>query len=93
MNVPGRDEVPHARRLRGGRISVPFQTYFLTKCVEDRRPILAAPAAAEIVIESLAFVRAQDRSSFWRSWSCLTITMRSCRFFPVTVTATICRIS
>ena len=64
MNLPGgsRDEddnVSHARRLRGGRISVPFQTYFLTKCVEDRRPILAVPAAAEIVIESLGHVRAQ----------------------------------
>ena len=64
MNFPGgsRDEddtVSHARRLRGGRISVPFQTYFLTKCVEDRRPILAVSAAAEIVIESLGHVRAQ----------------------------------
>ena len=59
MNIPYRDMVPHARRLRGGRISVPFQTYFLTKCIEDRRPILAVPAAAEIVIQSLADVRAK----------------------------------
>jgi putative transposase len=63
MNVLGGgrydDNVPHARRLRGGRTSVPFQTYFLTKCIEDRRPLLAVPAATEIVIESLGFVRAQ----------------------------------
>lgn len=59
MNVPRRDEGSHARRLRGGRISVPFQTYFLTKCVDDRRPILAVPEAAEIVIESLGHVRTQ----------------------------------
>ena len=38
---------------------MPFQTYFLTKCVENRRPILAVPEAAEIVIESLGHVRAQ----------------------------------
>jgi REP element-mobilizing transposase RayT len=57
MTIPIHDDDPHARRLRGGRMSAPFQTYFVTKCVEARRPILAVPAAAEVVIESLAHVR------------------------------------
>ena len=48
---------PHARRLRGGRISSPWQVYFITKCVEERLPILSNPAAAEIVIGCLAHVR------------------------------------
>jgi putative transposase len=51
------DGDPHARRLRGGRISAPFQTYFVTKCVEGRRQILAIPSAAEVVIASLGHAR------------------------------------
>jgi putative transposase len=51
------DQDPHSRRLRGGRISAAFQTYFITKCVDERRETLAVPAAAEIVIESLAHAR------------------------------------
>jgi REP element-mobilizing transposase RayT len=47
--------------MRGGWMSAPFQTYFVTKCVEARRPILAVPSAAEIVIESLAHVRRQGQ--------------------------------
>ncbi len=42
-------------------MSAPFQTYFVTKCVEARRPILAVPSTAEIVIESLAHVRRQGQ--------------------------------
>jgi REP element-mobilizing transposase RayT len=61
MTIPGHDDDPHARRLRGGRMSAPFQTYFVTKCVEDRRPILAVPSAAEIVIQSLAHARRQGQ--------------------------------
>jgi REP element-mobilizing transposase RayT len=57
MTHPHGDDGPHARRLRGGRISSPFQVYFVTKCVAGRRPILAAPAAAEVVVGSLAHVR------------------------------------
>jgi putative transposase len=48
---------PHARRLRSGRISAPWRVYFVTKCVENRRPILSNPVAAEIVINCLAHVR------------------------------------
>ena len=61
MTIPDPDDDPHARRLRGGRMSAPFQAYFVTKCTEARRPILAVPAAAEIVIESLAHARRQGQ--------------------------------
>jgi REP element-mobilizing transposase RayT len=61
MMIPDPDDDPHARRLRGGRMSAPFQAYFVTKCTEARRPILAVPAAAEIAIESLAHTRQQGR--------------------------------
>ena len=61
MIEPERDQEPRAWRLRGGRMSAPFQTYFITKCVEARRPILAAPSAAEIVIGSLAHARRQGQ--------------------------------
>jgi putative transposase len=61
MSIPSRDDDPHARRLRGGRMSAPFQTYFVTKCVEARRPILAVPSAAETVIQSLAHTRRQGQ--------------------------------
>ena len=61
MTIADPDDHPHARRLRGRRMSAPFQTYFVTKCAEARRPILAVPSAAEIVIESLAHVRRQGQ--------------------------------
>ena len=61
MSIPGRDDDPHARRLRSGRLSEPFQTYFVTKCVEGRRNILADPVAAETVIQTLAHVRRQGQ--------------------------------
>jgi REP element-mobilizing transposase RayT len=56
-SLPSGDHDPHARRLRLGRISSPWQVYFITKCVENRRPILTNPIAAEIVIGSLAHAR------------------------------------
>jgi putative transposase len=61
MNSPTRESDPHANRLRRGRISQPGQTYFITKCAAARRPILGAPEAAEIVINSLVHVRNQDQ--------------------------------
>jgi putative transposase len=38
-------------------MSEPWKTYFVTKCVHDRSPILENPAAAKIVIDSLVYVR------------------------------------
>jgi REP element-mobilizing transposase RayT len=52
---------PHAWRLRAGRTSAPWQVYFITKCVDARRPILANPVAAEIVIGSLAHLRHEGK--------------------------------
>ena len=57
MSQPTRQDDPHANRLRAGRISDPWRAYFVTKCVEARRPILASSAAAEIVIDSLVHLR------------------------------------
>jgi putative transposase len=57
MTSTTRENDPHANRLRGGRISEPWRTYFVTKCVDGRRPILGAPTAAEIIIDSLVHVR------------------------------------
>ncbi len=61
MTIAFQDQNPGSWRLRGGRMSAPFQTYFVTKCVESRRPILAVASAAEIVIGSLAHVRRQGQ--------------------------------
>lgn len=49
---------PHARNLRAGRISSAGKTYYVTKCVDRRRPLLANPAAAETIIEGFAHARA-----------------------------------
>ena len=57
MTSFNRDGDPHARRLRSGRLSAPFQTYFVTKCTHGHRNILAEPIAAETVIRSLEYVR------------------------------------
>ena len=60
MTIP-KDGDPHARRLRGGRMSEPYRCYFVTKCTEGRRPILAVPSAAERIIESLSHLRQTQR--------------------------------
>ena len=59
MSQPAREDDPHAKRLRGGRISEPWKTYFVTKCMGGRSPILETPAAAEIVIDCLVRVRSR----------------------------------
>ncbi len=55
------DSNPHASRLRAGRVSEPWQTYFITKCTEKRHAVLAVPAAAEIVVQSLSHVRLRGK--------------------------------
>ena len=52
---------PHASKLRAGRISSGGETYYVTKCVEGRRPLLAKPDSAEAIIDSLVFARAKGR--------------------------------
>jgi putative transposase len=51
------DHDPHVQRLRAGRFSASFQTYFITKCTEGRRGFLTESVAAETVIQSLDHVR------------------------------------
>ncbi|MGE0609109.1 MAG: transposase [Pirellulales bacterium] len=52
------DPIPPRRRaLRAGRQSEPFGRYAITKCLEDRRPILAAPRPAEIILGSYQHLR------------------------------------
>jgi putative transposase len=51
------DHDSHAQRLRAGRFSAPFQTYFITKCTEGRCSFLTESVAAETVIQSLDHVR------------------------------------
>jgi REP element-mobilizing transposase RayT len=61
MTLKSDDLSPHAHSLRAGRISAPWEIYCVTKCISDRRALLASPAAAEAVIDCLAFVRRQGR--------------------------------
>ncbi|QEH35282.1 Transposase IS200 like protein [Aquisphaera giovannonii] len=51
---------PHSRDLRKGRVSAPWETYFISKCTEHRRPLLARAVAAEVVIDSLAYFRTRE---------------------------------
>ena len=59
--VSNRDRVPHSGDLRKGRVSMPEVCYFLTTCVEGRRPVLGEPAAAREVIDALRWLRDQGR--------------------------------
>ena len=61
MSSRNNADPPHARFLRGGRWSESYACYALTKRVEGRRPVLAAPEPAEIIIGSLAYLRTVNR--------------------------------
>ena len=52
---------PHARYLRGGRQSEAMTTYAVTKCVENRRPVLASKHAASIILDCIDYMRSDDR--------------------------------
>ncbi len=52
---------PHSADLRRGRVSVPETCYFITTRTEGRRPILQNQAAARVVIESLKWLRDEQR--------------------------------
>ncbi|MCG3150549.1 MAG: 8-amino-7-oxononanoate synthase [Verrucomicrobiae bacterium] len=52
---------PQSAALRKGRVSVPNECYFLTTCVEGRRPVLARAEAAKIVIDALRWLRDEGR--------------------------------
>jgi REP element-mobilizing transposase RayT len=56
---PDRPQKGHQRHLRAGRISEPFATYAVTKCVECRRPVLATNATADIIIDCFDYLRSR----------------------------------
>lgn len=52
---------PHSADLRRGRVSMPGECYFITTCIEGKRPLLADASAAQIVINALRWLRDQGR--------------------------------
>jgi len=52
---------PHQGNLRRYRASLPNGCYFITTCIEGRRPVLDKVEAAQIVIEALRWLRDQGR--------------------------------
>jgi len=58
-------EKPHGANLRKGRISLPGVCYFITTNVERGRPPIPFPAGAELIIESLRWLR--DEGRVWRA--------------------------
>lgn len=61
MPFPDDPDPPHARFLRLGRWSEHYACYAVTKNVENRSPVLAAPQRADIIVESLQYLRSTDR--------------------------------
>lgn len=55
---PVEDRIPpHRRALRAGRQNEPFGRYAITKCLQNRQPILAAAEPAKIILGSLQHLR------------------------------------
>jgi 8-amino-7-oxononanoate synthase len=52
---------PHSVALRKGGVSIPEEWYFMTTCVNKRRPVFADAKAAKLVIESLLWLRDRGR--------------------------------
>jgi 8-amino-7-oxononanoate synthase len=52
---------PHQANLRKYRVSLPKGCYFITTCVEGRRPVLAQRETAQIIIDCLRWLREQGR--------------------------------
>lgn len=57
ISAPSPDPPPHSLRLRAGRWSSSLHCYAITKCVENRRQVLANPSAANTILESLKYLR------------------------------------
>lgn len=47
--------------LRKGRVSQAYESYSITKVVEHRRPVLANPSLARVLLNSWGFLRGQER--------------------------------
>ena len=59
--VLDRGRPPHSADLRKGRVSIPGECYFLTTCVEGRRPLLAEASAAREVVQAFRWLRDEGR--------------------------------
>jgi len=55
------NESAHARNLPAGRQSEPLACYAITKCVGSRRPVLGNARSAGIILDSLDFLRRDER--------------------------------
>ncbi len=52
---------PHRSALRYGRISIPGNAYFITKCALDRTTkLLSEPMIAELIIQSFVWIQEQN---------------------------------
>ncbi|RIK78196.1 MAG: transposase [Planctomycetota bacterium] len=60
-DIQQHDVPPHARNLRAGRWSESLVCYAVTKCVENRRPVLRSDAVADIVVGCLDYLRNDGR--------------------------------
>jgi REP element-mobilizing transposase RayT len=60
--MPTRSFVPgRSVELRKGRVSQDYACYVVSKVVHFRRPVLATPPAAQILLDSWQFLRSHDR--------------------------------
>src|SRR5262249_11441822 len=59
--TPSTTQPPHQSSLRKGRASVSGEGYFITTCIENREPILSNTEAAQVVIDSLRWLRDRCR--------------------------------
>ncbi|HVM61529.1 MAG TPA: 8-amino-7-oxononanoate synthase [Verrucomicrobiae bacterium] len=53
--------LPHSADLRRNRSSIPGECYFITTCLAIRKPVLANPDTAQVVIDALRWLRDQGR--------------------------------
>ena len=61
LSPNNKPDPPHSRFLRGGRWSEDYACYAVTKNVQGRKAVLAAPRREEIIIGSLNHLRASER--------------------------------
>ncbi len=60
-NAAPTQPAPHSGDLRKGGISISGECCFITTCTKGKRPLLADPNAAKVVIDALCWLRDQGR--------------------------------
>jgi len=65
-----KNDVPHSKSLRSGRVSLIGQTYLLTTTTADRNPLSIDFEMAHCVVRSLKESDAQART---RTWACVVM--------------------